>query len=223
MIVIPKVLGEDELARVRRTAAEAGFVAGRATADGPAAEAKDNLQLADEEAEREIGRLVLEALHRQPLFHAYAVPARVRFPMVSLYREGMRYGDHVDAPIMGSGEATRTRNDLSLTLFLSPPDSYQGGELVVRGAAGEQRVKLPAGSAVLYRSQHRHRVNPVTAGERLAAVTWVQSHVRDAEEREILFDMSRAMGEAARAKVPEGLQLELRAVYARLMQRWCEA
>ncbi|TAE49961.1 MAG: Fe2+-dependent dioxygenase [Oscillatoriales cyanobacterium] len=166
----------------------AEFVDGKLTAGWYAQQVKNNAQLKNDAAPtQELINLVNQALKRNSLFQIAARPKAIRPIMFSRYQGGMYYGTHIDNAIMGDEELMRS--DLSLTLFLSDPATYTGGELVIESTQGEQAFKLDAGSMVVYPTTTLHRVEPVTEGERLAAVTWVQSLVRDAHNREILFDL----------------------------------
>ena len=164
---------------------------------------------------------VIEALLKHDVFRAFALPRRISHPLISLYQPGHEYGWHVDDALMGEGEG-RLRTDLSVTLFLAPPESYAGGELEIDTVAGIESVKLPAGDAALYPSGATHRVTPVTEGHRLAAVAWVQSQVRDPGARDVLFDLDRAR-RLAHARDPQGEEFRLLAkTYSSLMRRWAE-
>lgn len=216
LIVLAGVLEGEDLARVRARLDEAVWKDGKATA-GPAARAvKNNLQaggLAD------LGAFVMEALRRHPLFEIAARPRRASPVMFSKYEPGMAYGPHTDDAVMGGAEG-RLRADLSYTLFLADPESYEGGALAIESAAGEQAIKLAAGDCVLYPSGTIHHVAPVTGGARLAAVGWIQSVVRDAAKREILFDLS--MTRARLASAPREDLLRLDKSISNLLRLWAE-
>jgi PKHD-type hydroxylase len=153
---------------------------------------KHNLQAERSEPGRtDLDRTVISALERHPGFQAFAMPKRFAAPIFSRYEPGMEYGDHVESSITGG-----VRTDLAMTLFLSPPASYEGGELVIQFSVGEQEIKLDSGEAVVYSATAVHHVNPVTSGTRLAAVTSMQSKVKEEELRAILYDLSRALNEA---------------------------
>lgn len=226
MLPIPDLLDTAALARVRDLLGAAEWVDGNATSGSQAALAKRNRQLPeDSAAAREAGAIVLDALGRTPLFVAAALPLKVYPPLFNCYEGGEAFGAHVDNAVrIQRGSDFRIRSDLSCTVFLSDPDSYDGGELVVEDAGGERRVKLAAGSAILYPASSVHRVEPVTRGVRLASFFWLQSMVRGAEERGILFDLDRAvqrvggeLGQGHRAAV------ELTGVYHNLLRRWADA
>ncbi|WP_326522762.1 Fe2+-dependent dioxygenase [Sphingomonas sp.] len=226
MLPIPDLLDAATLARLRAVLDGGDWIDGNATSGAQSALAKRNHQLAEgTPAAREAGGIVLDALGRSPLFVAAALPLKVFPPLFNRYEGGEAFGAHVDNAIrMQRGSDFRIRSDLSCTVFLSDPDSYDGGELVVEEPSGERRVKLGAGSAILYPSTSVHRVEPVTRGARLASFFWLQSMVRGGDERAILFDLDRAvqrvggeLGQGHRAAV------ELTGVYHNLLRRWADA
>jgi PKHD-type hydroxylase len=186
---ILSILEDSELDRLQGELARQSFVDGKRTAQGGARQIKNNRQMARSgPAATEIDHLVVSALRRNETFQAFAIPKRVMLPIFNRYEPGMEYGNHVDSGIMGAaGDAMRT--DLAVTVFLSPPDSYEGGELILEGSSGEEEIKLAAGEALVYSAKFIHRVAPVRSGVRLAAVTWVQSAVRDERVRAILYDL----------------------------------
>jgi PKHD-type hydroxylase len=183
---ISDLLTADEVKAIRAEIADATFVDGRATAGKSAGLVKLNEQIAaDDKRHQPLMRRLHTKIVENKVFRHAALPRALRPMMISRYRPGMEYGTHVDNPIMGD-----MRTDLSFTLFLSDPGDYDGGELMLEGMGGrEQAIKLPAGSMILYASGELHRVAPVTRGERLAAVGWAQSLVRDPRQREILYDL----------------------------------
>ena len=218
MLTIADVLDPDDLARVREGLAAAPFGDGRRTAAGPARKVKANAQADGTDPKvQALAKFVRAALERHPVFALYARPARWSGIMFSRYLGGDAYGFHVDDPVMGP-EGARIRTDLSFTLFLSDPDAYEGGALLIDGLDGEREVKPAAGSAILYETGALHRVTPVTSGERLAAVGWVQSLIRRTDEREILFDLGRT-----RASLPDGeARLLLDKAIGNLVRLWGE-
>lgn len=192
LLTINGLLESEELASLRKVLKDAPFVDGRLSAGEAAKGVKNNEELDRTLANRDVlSRALIGCLYRNPLFQRAALPLKVGTPIVARYHDGMTYGDHVDDPVMGA-DPHRYRSDLSITVFLSAPEEYEGGELVIRTTYGEQRIKLAAGDAVLYPSSSIHRVEPVTAGERLVAITWMQSMVRDPARRELLFELSSA-------------------------------
>jgi PKHD-type hydroxylase len=190
------VLEREELGQIAAGVAGGTFVSGKLTAKGRAQAVKHNLQIDRAGPEpNDLDRIVLAALRRNELFQSFAFPKRMVPPIFSRYEPGMEYGSHVDNALMGAGLDT-VRSDLAMTIFLSDPASYDGGELVLEMAVGQQEIKLEAGEAVVYSATTVHRVAAVTRGVRLAAVTWVQSAVPDERLRSILFDLSTACRQA---------------------------
>ncbi len=222
LLHVPKVLTADELATVRARLASARWGDGRVTAGHQSARVKANLQLAETGAEaRELGALVLKALERNALFMSAALPALVYPPLFNRYEAGMNFGAHVDnAMRLVPGMARRLRTDVSATLFLSEPTDYDGGELIVQDTYGTHGAKLPAGDLILYPATSLHRVAPVTRGARLAAFFWVQSMVKDDAERQMLFDLDRAIIEMGAPDSAAALRLT--ALYHNLVRKWGE-
>lgn len=219
-ILLKTVLDEAALAAVRDKLAAARWVDGRKTAGWHARAVKANEQAEGAGAEAAAG-LVRAGLDAHDAFQAAALPRHISPILFSRYGAGMAYGPHVDDAVMRAG-GTQMRSDLAATLFLSEEDAYQGGALVIESVAGEEEIRLAAGDAVLYPATTLHRVAPVEAGERLAAVFWVQSLVRDAGKREILFDLDRAR-RAVFAREGGGEAFALIAkTHANLLRRWAE-
>lgn len=188
IICIQNILPPSDLLAVRQAVVASHFVDGKSTAGWHAKQVKNNEQAkGSDEGVREAGDRVLEALAANDLFRLAARPKQISPLLFSRYRDGMRYGSHVDDAMMHG-----LRTDLSFTVFLSNPGDYEGGELVLDLHHGEQDFKLDAGDMVLYPSTTLHRVEPVSAGERLVCVGWVQSQIRQSERRELLFDMETA-------------------------------
>ena len=214
MLTIADVLEASDVARVREGLGSAPVGDGRRTAGAAAKKVKANAQADGGDAKvRALAKFVRDALARHPVFSLYARPARWSPLMFNRYRGGDAYGFHVDDPVMGE-----VRTDLSFTLFLSDPETYEGGALLIDGLDGEREVKLSVGSLVLYPTGALHRVTPVTSGERLAAVGWIQSLIRRADEREILFDLGRT-----RASLPDGeARLTLDKAIGNLVRLWGE-
>ena len=222
MIAIQGVLTPDQAAAMRARLEAADWIDGNATSGHQSALAKRNRQLPEDSATaREMGGQILDALGRTPLFVAAALPAKVFPPLFNRYAGGEAFGDHVDNAVrFRSGTDFRLRSDLSATLFLSDPDSYDGGELV---AEGQAPVKLPAGDMILYPASTVHHVTPVTRGERVASFFWIQSMVRDQSARAILFDLDRSIQEMTAATGAGSPALvRLTGVYHNLLRRWAE-
>ncbi len=222
MHLISNVLTSDEVARLNEVFDQSeGFVDGRKTAGRRAARVKRNEQL-DVEAEEltEAQTLIMTALNRAPAFRRLALPKRIAPPLISRYGTGMSYGLHVDDAMMGRGAI---RSDISITVFLSPPDAYEGGELVIHsGGSAATLVKGEAGAAVIYPANTLHRVAEVTSGERRVAVTWCQSLVRGAEERAILADLA-LVRDLLFSTAPDADETDAAArSYSNLLRLWAE-
>lgn len=213
MLNLRQLLTREELAHINARLDAATWVDGRETASGPTRKIKNNLQVGiDDPVAHELGERVRAALLGNDLFRAAAFPERVGPIRFAAYRPGMTYGWHADLAHMRFDE-TIVRADVACTVFLAPPESYQGGELAIRMPVGELRLKLPAGDAVVYPATTMHRVEPVTSGVRRVAVTWIQSLIPTAERRELLFDMSQAI-RRLRERDPENEDLiRLNVVY----------
>lgn len=223
MIVIARgVLSAAELSQLQGLLAAARFGDGSVSADGAAKGAKRVAQLDREgDGQRQPGELVARALLRHPTVQAAVFPKSVRHPTINRYEPGMEYGPHLDAPLMLGGVPTRA--DVSATLFLCDPDSYQGGELSIHCDSLPTDFKGQAGDAILYPSDSIHRVKPVLSGTRWVAVTWFQSLFREASQRKILFDLGQSLNVfEAESKSSEAL-LQLRSAYQNLQRRWLEA
>ena len=222
LLHIPKVLTESQVARGRAVLEDAKWVDGRTTAGHLSARAKHNLQVAEGTPEaREMGEIVVTALERTPLFMSAALPLRVFPPLFNRYEPGMAFGAHVDNAIRQvAGSPLRVRTDLSATLFLSRPEEYDGGELVVDDTYGAHSVKLPAGDMILYPASSLHRVQPVTRGVRLASIFWVQSMVGDDAERSLLFDLDMAIGQVTETSPDSLAVVALTGCYHNLLRRW---
>jgi PKHD-type hydroxylase len=206
LVVIPDVLTQAELQTIRSRLRPADFRDGRLTAGSRTVSIKANLQTdAKADTMSEMQDLVLAALMRHSTFVTVAAPKRILPIRFNLYKEGMYYGDHVDNAIMGGtpGEPDRVRVDLSFTLFISPPDSYDGGELIIKSGYGRHPFKLAAGHLIVYPTYFFHEVTPVTRGERLACVSWLQSMVRDPIQREIILDLA-IVSQGLASKDPSG-------------------
>nr|WP_296750097.1 Fe2+-dependent dioxygenase [Thioalkalivibrio sp.] len=222
LITLPNVLDAATLQRVHELLAELPFVDGRASAGGDARRVKNN-QEADPTDQRvsALNRLVLMPLYRHPLFQAAAMPKRLSGAFFARYQPGMSYGSHVDDPVMGP-EGGRYRSDVSMTVFLNPAAAYDGGELVVETEYGEQRVKLEAGDAVIYPSSSLHRVDPVIRGERLVAVAWAESMVREPERRRLLLDLYQIEEELRSADPDARITRKTGRARANLMRMWAD-
>jgi PKHD-type hydroxylase len=224
MLRIPELLGAEAVGRCREALLAAEWEDGRATAGHQSAQVKRNQQIAERSpTARALGDVVLGALEQSPLFISAALPQRVFPPLFNRYDENMAFGAHVDNAIRAiTGTATRLRTDISATLFLSSPDSYDGGELVIEDSYGSHAVKLPAGDLVIYPASSLHHVTPVTRGARLASFFWVQSLVRDPARRKLLFDLDMSIVALARQLPGAPAVLSLTGVYHNLLRDWAE-
>lgn len=224
LIEIDRLFSAPELDDLRRQLLAQPWIDGKATAGVQSAQAKRNRQLdEDNPVARQLGELILRRLSDNPLFMSAALPKRIYPPLFNRYGAGEGFGFHVDNAIRGiKGVRERVRTDLSATLFLADPDSYDGGELVIRDTFGERSVKLPAGHLVLYPGSSLHRVEPVTRGERLAAFFWIESLVREDSQRSLLLDMDVAIQRLTTQGADQGSLLELTGVYHNLLRRWSD-
>ena len=222
LLHIPDVLTPDGLARIRQGLEAAQWTDGRETVGTLGAQVKRNQQLPDASPARgELGGLVLAALKLSPLFFAAALPLKILPPRFNRYTGGGEYGFHIDGAVMRLGDA-QLRSDVSCTLFLSAPEEYEGGELVVSDTYGEHEIKLPAGHLIVYPSSSLHRVMPVTRGARLASFFWVQSMVRDEARRRLLFEMDASIETLRRGNADAGAVLRLTGIYHNLLRSWAE-
>jgi PKHD-type hydroxylase len=223
MLHVPKVLDAAQVADFRKRLAVAGWTDGRITAGYQSARAKNNLQLPESDpVARELSAAVRAALDRSPLFFAAALPRRVFTPLFNLYEEGNGFGDHVDNAVRYEQTGQAVRTDLSATLFLSGPEDYDGGELVIGAASGTHSVKLPAGDMVLYPATTIHKVEAITRGERHACFFWIQSMVRDEGERTLLFNLDLAIQKLNQDHPGHAAAVELVGVYHNLLRKWAE-
>jgi len=219
MLVLQNVLAAEDVSRLRAGLEGASWIDGRATAGAAARAVKNNLQAPGADgAIQALEAFAEEALRRHPMFAIAARPRRLSRLLFSRYEPGMTYGRHTDDALMG--DALRT--DLAFTLFLSPTADYDGGELTIDSALGEQAIKLEPGDAILYPAGTIHFVAPVTRGVRLACVGWVQSVIADAGQREILFDLSIARTRIAQAGAPGEEVLRLDKSISNLLRMWAQ-
>jgi PKHD-type hydroxylase len=218
---IPQVLQAEELEMLTGILAETDFVDGKLTATMTAQTVKNNLQvdINNQYPLPILQNMVGNALMRSALFKDAAIPMRLYPFLFSKYEEGMSYGWHVDSPIMGTPPL---RTDIAMTIFLSNPDEYEGGELVIESSVGTQVYKPNAGDAIIYPCMSLHCVTPVRKGVRLAAVTWVQSAVRNPEQRELLFQTKRLHNEMIEKEPLSPEANRLLQVYSNLMRMWAE-
>ncbi|MCU7851000.1 MAG: Fe2+-dependent dioxygenase [Candidatus Thiodiazotropha sp. (ex Monitilora ramsayi)] len=220
LVEINDLLQPAQLKKIDEILSKAEFVDGKLTAGKAASRVKNNEELKGEPQQMQLLiRILTSAMAHNPTFRSAVLPYRMADPIFARYQSGMTYGDHVDDPLMGlSGQ--RFRSDVSMTLFLRDPETYQGGELVVRTTFGEKQVKLKAGSAVIYPSSSLHHVAEVTQGERMVALAWMQSYVRDPAQRELLYELDLAR-EDLLTSAPEAESTGLvDKSYANLLRMW---
>jgi PKHD-type hydroxylase len=224
LLQIPGVLTAEQVAHGRRLLDAADWVDGRVTAGHQSSRAKDNVQVPEgHPAAREVGEMILAALQQNALFITAALPVHVFPPLFNRYAGGQSFGSHVDNSIRTvPGTAHRIRTDLSATLFLSQPDEYEGGELVIEDTYGVHSVKLSAGSMVLYPATSLHHVRPVTSGARVCSFFWLQSMVRDDGERTLLFDLDAAIRNLNHSASQHPVSVQLTGVYHNLLRKWAE-
>ncbi len=227
LITIADVLTAEQVGQARKMLAEANWVDGRVTAGYQAQEVKRNMQIPEgSPAAVALGEMVLGGLARSPRFMSAGLPLRVFPPMFNSYSGGQTFGTHVDTAIRQvASSGQRIRTDLSATLFLTAPEEYDGGELVVEDAYGTHSVKLPAGHMVLYPATSLHRVEPVTRGARVSSFFWVQSMVREDSQRALLFDLDTAIQRLALVQGSAEVKasgVQLTGVYHNLLRQWAE-
>jgi PKHD-type hydroxylase len=226
LVHVPGLLNDEQLKhfRGRLAANDAPWVDGRVTAGHQGAQVKQNQQLAEGSAlAAELGGIVLNVLERLPLFISAALPNHVYPPMFNRYENGMNFGSHVDGAVrLIPGSGAKIRTDLSATLFLASPETYDGGELQIEDTYGTQSIKLFAGDMVLYPASSLHRVVPVTRGIRLACFFWVQSLVRDDGQRALLFDLDNAIQRLAATGADEAARVHLTGCYHNLLRMWSD-
>jgi len=221
LLTVKKILDEVVLANVRDLLRDAPFQDGRLSAGKDAVRIKHNEELANEDLQSQLNRLVLGALYTHPEFQAAALPLRMSGAFYARYLPGMHYGLHVDDPVMGP-EGGRYRSDIATTIFISEPQDYDGGELIINTEFGEQGIKLPAGDAVIYPASSLHKVADITRGERLVAVTWSQSMVRDPAQRRLLHELYLSL-ETLRTVTPDAeVTASINHVYVNLIRMWAD-
>ena len=223
-LVIPDLLSPDELAEIASALPDADWQDGRATAGYQSRQKKNNAQLEEgSPLARRLGEIVMARLERTPSFVSAALPLKMVPPLFNRYEVGETYGDHIDGAIRAiPGTPLRVRNDLSATVFLAEPDSYDGGDLVLHGDGGEARFKLAAGAMLLYEAGRLHRVEPVTRGVRYASFFWVQSMVRDATHRDLLFELDNSIQRLARERIDHPEVTPLTQHYHQLLRLWAD-
>jgi len=224
LLTLPDILDAQDLQMARQLLVDAPWADGRDSAGTQAAQVKNNAQLPhDCEAAQAISAMVIRGLERSALFLTAALPKKIFTPRINRYSGAANaYGKHVDGAIRTLPGGQRVRTDVSCTVFLSEPGEYDGGELAIADTCGEQRIKLPAGHAVLYPGTSLHEVQPVTRGERLACFFWVESLVRSDEQRRLLFEMDMALMELRQSHGEGGATTALTGTYHNLLRMWAD-
>lgn len=224
LIQLKQVLDPATVARFRGALEQADWSDGRGSAGYLSQAVKRNRQLPDDHPlARELGEKIIRILDGNQQFTAAALPARMAPPLFNCYEKDNSYGRHVDGairPVFGTPH--RVRTDISATLFLSDPDSYKGGELVMEDTFGPVEVKLQAGDMVLYPGSSVHAVRPITSGRRLAAFFWIQSMVRGDRQRSILYELDKAIQKIATESPQQEALVDLAGVYHNLLRQWAE-
>ncbi len=222
LVSIHNILNSDELKSIQQLLQNARFHDGRLSAGLTARKVKHNEELpTDDQLHQQLNNIVMNRLMQHPVFQSAVLPHRIATPFYARYSEGMKYGEHVDDPVMGPMHA-HYRTDVSITLFLNNPDEYDGGETVIHTQTGEQAIKLKAGDAITYPSGSLHHVNEVTRGTRLVAVSWIQSMIRDPAQRELLFNLHKTR-ESLQKKYPDDNEVvKIDHAYINLVRMWSE-
>jgi PKHD-type hydroxylase len=224
LVHIPAVLTRDQVRECRAALDEAEWLDGRRTAGHQSVRVKNNQQISEAHpTARRLGDMILAALERNPLFMSAALPLKVVPPLFNRYENNQTYGNHIDGAIRPvEGTPHRVRTDLSATVFLTAPEDYDGGDLVIEDTFGSQRVKLPAGDMILYSGASLHRVDPVTKGVRTSSFFWIQSMVRDDDQRKILFELDTAIQQLSVGALDQGPVVKLTNIYHNLLRQWAD-
>lgn len=222
LLHIPQVLTPEQVTEIRQHLQSASWQDGKITAGAQAAQAKHNWQLSAQlPLAQQLAQRIKETLLANPLFVSAALPKQMLTPLFNCYQQGGHYGNHVDAAIQYESRVP-IRTDVSTTVFLTEPDDYQGGELIIEDTYGSHEVKLAAGDAIVYPSTSLHRVEPVTEGQRLAAFLWTQSMVRDSSKRQLLFDLDMTIIRLRQQLQDNTDVLALTHHYHNLLRQWAE-
>jgi len=221
LLTIPHVIDPNQLGIMQQALKEAPFVDGKLSAGKAAQQVKRNQEV-DQASEmaQQLSQILMGNLHHNEIFKNAALPHRTATPYFAKYSKGMTYGDHIDDPVMGQEQ--RFRCDIACTIFMNDPDEYDGGELTIRTHFGDQTVKLPAGDAVVYPASSLHKVTEVTRGERIVAVTWIQSLIRDPAKRELLYELNLAREKLMQDKPGAEETAQIDHSYTNLVRMWAE-
>ncbi|MEZ5015942.1 MAG: Fe2+-dependent dioxygenase [Flavipsychrobacter sp.] len=222
VIQIQQLIQPNELKVIDELITKINFEDGKNTASGAAKLSKNNLQSSRQPTPEynKAQELIFKAIAQHPIIQAACMPKNILPPIISRYKVGMEYGMHTDSPVMTNQYTIRV--DLSITLFLSPPDSYEGGELVIHTPTGFVPFKLNKGDAIIYPTTRLHCVNPVTKGERVACVTWMQSLVKSTEQRELLLQLKTVQESVGNKNLQSPENLMLLQIYSNLMRMWTD-
>jgi len=220
LFFLPRVLDPEQLSTAKALLAERSFSDGAQSAGRAARRNKRNLEYSAANGGDPVDNLIMNALLRHPVYLAAGLPRRVAAPLYARYQPGMEYGFHIDDPIMGAGDPYRS--DLAITLFLAEPDDYSGGELEIDTGFGLQSVKEAAGSGIMYPATTRHRVAPVTRGERLVVVTWVQSLIADGQQRALLYQLHQARESLLQERPDDPATRQVDLSYVNLVRMWSD-
>ncbi len=222
LIQIPNLLSLQQLSAIQNMLNNAEFIDGKLSAGKLAESVKQNQEIASSNPVlNQLNTIVMNSLIKHTIYIGATFPKNIATPFYAKYTQGMSYGDHIDDPIMGS-QGQRYRSDISITVFLNSPSDYDGGELVINDQFGQQQVKLNAGDAVIYPSSSIHHVNKVTAGERLVAVTWVQSMVRSPEQRALLYELGLSRDQLLLKDPSSEITARINNSYANLLRMWAD-
>ena len=226
LVHIPNLLSGEQIAHMRGVLSGTDWVDGKVTAGAQSAGAKHNLQVPENApAARALGDMILTALGQNERFNSAALALRVFPPLFNRYDQGMNFGAHIDNAIRfvkGASQPIRVRTDLSATLFLTDPDDYDGGELVIEDTFGSHTVKLPAGDLVVYSATSRHHVTPVSRGSRWSSFFWIQSMIRDDARRTLLFDLDTAIQSLGQDVPDHPAAIQLTGIYHNLVRQWAD-
>ena len=222
LLHIPRVIDSIQLGVIQGALKQSKFVDGKLSAGMVAEKVKRNEEV-DQHTDTavQLSKIIIGNLYHHAVFRSAAMPLRVATPFFARYRPGMTYGDHIDDPVMG-GDGQRFRCDIATTIFLNEPEEYVGGELLIRTQFGDQKIKLPAGDAVVYPASSLHQVAEVTEGERVVAVTWVQSMIREPAKREILHELNLAREKLLHESAAGETGKQVDHAYTNLVRMWAE-
>ena len=222
LLHIKNLLDSHRVDTVNMLLKDAPFVNGKLSAGKEAQRVKNNIELSPQsQLNQQLNQIVMNSLAQHPRYQAVAFPLKIAGAFYARYTQGMQYGFHVDDPVMGPMNG-RYRADIATTIFLNSKDDYQGGELVIRTATGEQSFKPDRGDAIIYPANTWHKVNEVTQGERLVAVTWAQSMVKDAQQRELLYELGQARDSLLKTQPDAEETGKISTSYANLLRMWSE-